>query len=196
MRRSLASLRSLGTTAFLLSGWRTPLPPGGSWHRRQAVTEEECGQKPSSFASFETTSDPSGLAVPHPPQCAHWGTYALWYDLHRRSWLFLSPAGALPRGKGSLRSICTDHPGGGSFPQMRKKIKSAAGAALQRVKKYGHREPARRLVHPRVVSLALRAIHLLAIPYGYRSLLIPVIPKDWGIPTPVCSLARDDRFNL
>ena len=42
-------------------------------------------------------------------------------------------------------------------------IKSAADAALQRVKKYGPREPARRLVHPRVVSLALRAIHLLAI---------------------------------
>ena len=35
-------------------------------------------------------------------------------------------------------------------------------------KNYGHREPARRLVHPRVVSLALRAIHLLAIPQNLR----------------------------
>ena len=30
------------------------------------MTEEECGRKTSSFASFKTTSDPSGLAVPLP----------------------------------------------------------------------------------------------------------------------------------
>ena len=49
---------------------------------------------------------------------------------------------------------------------------SLGAGALDTVKKQGHREPARRLVHPRVASLALWAIHLLAISRFLRETLV------------------------
>jgi len=55
--------------------------------------------------------------------------------------------------------------GNGSIRSWAYQKRRPGGAPLSVSKYYGHREPARRLVHPRVVSLALRAIHLLAIPH-------------------------------
>ena len=51
---------------------RLSLPPGGSCHRQQAVTEEECGRKSFGFEYYKTCSCPLDLAVPLPLRYGYW----------------------------------------------------------------------------------------------------------------------------